>query len=84
MESTPTTALRYDPENPYVTKATGDAQKHGVVVYSIFYKDRGRADRFGIAINSGQNYLIQLSEGTGGEAYYIGYENPRLIRAVLQ
>jgi hypothetical protein len=68
--------LRYDPENPYVTKALGDAQKHNVVVYSIFYKDRGRADRFGIAINSGQNYLIQLSEGTGGEAYYIGYDNP--------
>ena len=68
--------LRYDPENPYVTKATGEAQKRGVVVYSIYYKDRGRADRLGIAINSGQNYLVQLSEATGGEAYFIGYENP--------
>ena len=68
--------LRYDPENPYVTKATSDAQKRGVVVYSIYYKDRGRADRLGIAINSGQNYLIQMSEATGGEAYFIGFENP--------
>ena len=68
--------LRYDPENPYVGKALAESQKRGVVVYSIYYKDRGRADRLGIAINSGQNYLVQLSEGTGGEAYYIGFENP--------
>ncbi len=68
--------LRYDSSNPYVTRALAEAQKHGVVVYSIYYKDRGRADRFGAAINSGQNYLIQLSEATGGELYYTGTENP--------
>jgi hypothetical protein len=68
--------LRYDPENPYVNKALGEAQKRGVIVYSIYYKDRGRAERFGAAINSGQNYLIQLSEATGGELYYSGTENP--------
>jgi hypothetical protein len=68
--------LRYDPSNPYVTKASDEATKHGVVVYSIYYKDRGRADRFGVAINSGQNYLIQLSEATGGELYYQGFDNP--------
>ncbi len=68
--------LRYDPDNPYVQRATSEAQKNGVVVYSIYYKDRGRADRFGIAINSGQNYLIQMSEATGGELYYQGFSNP--------
>ena len=68
--------LRYDPENPYVNKATTEAQKHGVVVYSIYYKDRGRADRFGAAIDSGQNYLTQLSQATGGQLFYQGFDNP--------
>jgi hypothetical protein len=68
--------LRYDPDNPYVTNATSQAQKAGIVVYSIYYKDRGFAQRLGAAINSGQNYLIQMSEATGGELYYEGFENP--------
>lgn len=68
--------LRYDPQNPYVSKATAEAQKHGILVYSIYYKDRGRADRFGAAIDSGQNYLIQLSQATGGQLYYQGFSNP--------
>jgi hypothetical protein len=68
--------LRYDPESPYVTNSIAQAQKAGVVVYSIYYKDRGLAQRFGAAINSGQNYLIQMSEATGGELYYTGFENP--------
>ena len=68
--------LRFDPENPYVTGATREAQKAGVIIYSIYYKDQGRADRFGAAINSGQNYLIQMSEATGGQLYYEGFNNP--------
>jgi hypothetical protein len=68
--------LHYDPDNPYITNAISSAQKSGVIVYSIYYKDRGLAQRFGAAINSGQNYLIQMSEATGGELYYIGTENP--------
>jgi hypothetical protein len=68
--------LRYDPDSPYVTNSITQAQKAGVVVYSIYYKDRGLAQRFGAAINSGQNYLIQMSEATGGELYYTGFENP--------
>ena len=33
---------RFDPENPYVQAATSDAQKAGVVVYSIYYRGQGR------------------------------------------
>jgi VWFA-related protein len=68
--------LRYDPENPYITNAINSAQKAGILVYSIYFKDRGFAQRFGAAVNSGQNYLIQMSEATGGELFYTGFDNP--------
>jgi len=68
--------LRYDPDNPYVNQTITEAQKAGVIVYSIYYKDRGFAQRLGPVVNSGQNYLIQMSEATGGELYYTGLENP--------
>jgi VWFA-related protein len=68
--------LRYDPENPYITSAINSAQKAGILIYSIYFKDRGFAQRFGAAVNSGQNYLIQMSEATGGELFYTGLENP--------
>lgn len=68
--------LRYDPEDPYVNNTITQAQKNGVIVYSIYFKDRGFAQRFGAAVNSGQNYLIQMSEATGGELYYEGFGNP--------
>lgn len=68
--------LRYDPEDPYVNATIKQAQQAGVVIYSIFYKDRGLAGRLGVGINSGQNYLIQMSEATGGELYYQGFDNP--------
>src|SRR3984957_16826671 len=67
---------RFDPENPYVQAATSDAQKAGVIVYSIYYRDAGRLDRSGLATDGGQNYLIQLSGATGGKAYLEGFGNP--------
>ena len=68
--------LRYDPENPYVRAATNDAQRAGVIVYSIYYKGTGRADQSFAVSDGGQNYLIQISRDTGGEAYYQGFGDP--------
>jgi hypothetical protein len=67
---------RFDPENPYVRAATSDAQKAGVIVYSIYYRDAGRLDRSGLVTDGGQNYLIQLSGATGGQAFNEGFGNP--------
>jgi hypothetical protein len=53
-----------DPENPYLLSAIADAQRAGVPVHSIYY-GRGRA-----RLNWGQNYLAELGEETGGEAYW--------------
>jgi hypothetical protein len=66
----------FNPEDPYVQAAINDAQKAGVVVYSIYYKGVGRYDRTNMATDSGQNYLIQVSGDTGGQAYYQGFGDP--------
>ncbi len=68
--------LHYDPQNPYVRAATNDAQRAGVIVYSIYYRGAGRLDRSFAVSDGGQNYLIQVSRDTGGEAYYQGFGNP--------
>jgi hypothetical protein len=67
---------RFDPENPYVRTATSDAQKAGVIVYSIYYRGAGRFDQTAVATDGGQNYLTQISGDTGGKVYLEGFGNP--------
>ncbi|MGC2398205.1 MAG: hypothetical protein WA510_00415 [Acidobacteriaceae bacterium] len=66
----------FDPENPYVRAATTDAQKAGVIVYSIYFRGAGRLDRSFTATDGGQNYLTQVSGDTGGKVYLEGFGNP--------
>jgi hypothetical protein len=67
---------RYDPDDPYVQAATSDAQKAGVIVYSIYYRGAGRFDRNALVADGGQNYLTQVSGATGGKVYLEGLGNP--------
>jgi hypothetical protein len=67
---------RFDPENPYVRAATSDAQKAGVIIYSIYYRGAGRLDRSLTVTDGGQNYLTQISGDTGGKVYLEGFGNP--------
>ncbi len=61
-------------DSPYVQTAVLDAQRAGIIVSSIYYGDAGI--RGGAANFSGQSYLSQVAEGTGGESYYQGHGNP--------
>jgi hypothetical protein len=61
-------------DSPYVAAAVTDSQRAGVAVYSIYYSDAGI--RGGNASFSGQGYLAQLAQGTGGTAYFEGTGNP--------
>ena len=61
-------------DSPYVQSAIRDAQRAGVSVSSIYYGDAGI--RGGAANFSGQSYLTQVSDATGGTAYYEGTFNP--------
>ncbi len=69
-------------DSPYVQAAVTDAQRAGVSVYSIYYG--GAGIRGGQASFSGQGYLSQVSEGTGGRAYYNGLGNPVSLTPFLQ
>ena len=68
--------LRFDPQDPYVQATIRDSLTAGVVVYSIYFRDAGFADQTGAGTNSGQNYLLQLSQATGGQTFYQGFGNP--------
>jgi hypothetical protein len=61
-------------DSPYVAAAVTDAQRAGVPVYSIYYNDAGFGR--GRGSFSGQSYLLQVAQGTGGTAYYQGTGSP--------
>ena len=61
-------------DSPYVQTAIRDAQRAGVSVSSIYFGDAGI--RGGAASFSGQSYLNQVADATGGTAYYEGTGNP--------
>jgi hypothetical protein len=69
-------------DSPYVASAQRDAQRAGVSVYSIYYQDAGfRGNRGSF---SGQSYLSQVSEATGGRAFYQGLGNPVSMQPFLE
>ena len=68
--------------SPYVDAAISDAQRAGVPVYSIYYGDTGF--RGGNASFSGQSYLLNVAQSTGGRAYYQGTGNPVSLTPFLK
>jgi hypothetical protein len=69
-------------DSPYVATAVTDAQRAGVPVYSIYYNDAGF--RRGRGSFSGQSYLQQMAQGTGGTAYYQGTGSPVSLAPFLK
>jgi len=67
---------RYDPEDPYMQAAITDSVKSGLVVYSIYWRNRGRFDRSWYGTDAGQNLLSQVTQATGGCSYWQGYGDP--------
>jgi hypothetical protein len=65
-----------DPEDPYLQKAIADAQRGAIVVHSIYYAEAGHLGHSYWRVNWGQNFLSELGEGTGGEAYWQGGLSP--------
>jgi hypothetical protein len=61
-------------DSPYVESAIKDSERAGVAVYAIYFSDAGI--RGGSADNSGQNYLADLAQRTGGVSFWEGVGNP--------
>ena len=59
------------PDNAYVDKVIEQAQRAGVIVYSIYTPGVGHYGHSYWRTYWGQNYLSQLSDETGGESYYL-------------
>jgi len=70
-------------DDPYVDAAIHDAQKNGVIVYSIYLRGAGLYGRGAWATNIAQSRLIQVSEETGGYAYFEEFTDPVTISPFL-
>jgi len=66
----------FSTDNPYVQAAEKDAQKAGVLVYSIYMQDAGAYPGTTLGVTIGQSLLTQVTEATGGHAYFEGLSSP--------
>jgi hypothetical protein len=64
------------PDNAYVDSVIEQAQRAGIVVFSIYTPGEGHYGHSFWRMNWGQNYLSQVGDETGGEAYYLGNGAP--------
>ncbi len=69
-------ALDMEPIPPYLLEAIERAQRAGVLVHAIYAAGTGHSGHSMFLINRGQNNLAQLTEETGGEAYFQGFQTP--------
>jgi hypothetical protein len=75
---------QYDPEDPYVDSAINDSIRAGLIVYSIYWKDMGRANNTWYQTNAGQNLLQTVTQATGGYSYWEGIGNPVSLQPFFQ
>jgi hypothetical protein len=70
-------------DDPYVDEAIHDALKDGMLVYSIYIRGAGLYGGSGAVTNFAQSRLIEVSEETGGHAYFQGFTDPVTISPFL-
>lgn len=70
-------------EDPYVEAATENALKHDVMVYSIYLRGAGLYGRGLWLTTIAQSRLLQVSENTGGYAYFQDMTDPVTISPFL-
>ena len=76
----------YDTEvtdDPYVDAAVQDALKSGVMVYSIYLRGAGLYGRNDWVTNFAQSRLSEVSQETGGYAYFEAFTDPVTITPFL-
>lgn len=57
--------------NPYLDAAIADAQRAGIVVYAIYTPGEGHSAHSYWRMSWGRDYLAELADETGGEAYVL-------------
>jgi hypothetical protein len=74
----------WEMDDPYVDGAIQDSLANGVAVYSIYLRGAGFYGRGGWATNMAQSRLMQVSEETGGYAYFEDLSDPVAIEPFLK
>jgi len=70
-------------DDPYVNEAVHDTLKDGLMVYSIYLRGAGLYGQGTWTTNVAQSRLLQVSEQTGGYAYFQGFTDPVSISPFL-
>lgn len=73
----------YCADDPHVQATISDAQKSNVLVYSIIFTGADLTDVGGFVEQAGHNYLVQVSNATGGKAYSLRFGYPVTLAAFL-
>jgi hypothetical protein len=68
--------LRHERYSPDVDTTVAKAQQAGVIIHAIFVNGTGRAGRIQAGRNIGQGNLNRLTDGTGGQAFFQGFQTP--------
>lgn len=72
-----------DMNDPYVEGAIQDSLKAGLLVYSIYLRGAGFYGLGEWTTNMAQSHLLEVSEATGGYAYFQGFIDPVTITPFL-
>jgi hypothetical protein len=70
-------------DDPYVDASIREALKDGVMVYSIYLHGAGTFNFGGMETNLAQSRLIEVSQQTGGFAYFEGFSDPVAVTPFL-
>ncbi|MGH9713662.1 MAG: hypothetical protein ACRD5M_10230 [Candidatus Acidiferrales bacterium] len=68
--------LRHEVYSPDVQTTVGRAQQAGVIVHAIFVNGTGFYGRARGAVNVAQGNLNTITDGTGGKAFFQGFQTP--------
>ena len=74
----------FDLRDPYVEDAISDSARARMVVFAIAWTDQGFAGRSFYRATSGQNWLLDVAQGTGGKSYWEGFGNPVALQPFLE
>jgi VWFA-related protein len=70
--------------NGPLQKTIDQAQRSGVVVYSLYASGSGRLENNSFLISNGQGCLGRLAAETGGDSFFLGLDTPVSFQPFLQ
>jgi hypothetical protein len=68
--------FRGDPYSPDVILTIQRAQKAGIIIHTLYARDGDRAGRNSFRAGYGQSNLAQMTDETGGESFFQGFDTP--------